>query len=190
MIQNVNDTTLTFTQQRIVEASERGYFITEEGHLFGPKGKLSIKKYGKQKYPTFSTNWGKRVYGLPIHQFAAYIFYGEESFNKSLVVRHLNADTSDCSKTNIVLGTHSQNNLDKPKEVRISAAKKARASQVIVPTNAKLTEEQVREIRNIYKTISGKAPNGFRKNLAEKYKVSGITIHNVVKGGYYASFVH
>lgn len=121
---------LNTTDQRIVEAVERGYYMTKDGQLFSKRGAVKIALHGSQRYPTFTTNWGGKVYGLPIHKFAAYFFYGEKAFDKNYVVRHLNGDTCDLRKSNIVLGTHSENNLDKPPEIRKAAAIKARASQL------------------------------------------------------------
>ena len=59
------------TFERLLEAVDRGYYVTEDGRAYGPKGELKVQCYGTQKVPTFSTNWGKRVYGLPLHQLAS-----------------------------------------------------------------------------------------------------------------------
>ena len=177
------------THKRIIEAKERGYSVTNDGRLFGPRGEIKVSLYGKQRYPTFSTNWGGFVYGLPIHVFAAYTFYGDDVFRKDLVIRHLNGNTLDFSKNNIVLGTYSENNLDKPKNTRIASAKKARASQGIRPSNAKLNEFQVKQIREIYSNRKGKKfPNGFVQQLCKKYGATRTTLSKIVKGDYYASY--
>ena len=176
----------TKTHSRILEAVERGYTVNEHGEFFGPKGKLSIRKSGKQRYPTFSTNWGGYVFGVPAHMFAAYIFYGEECFEEGIVVRHLNADTEDLSKQNILLGSYSDNEHDKSSEKRSEVARKARAAQGKSSFSAKLTNEAVREIREFYSTLEGKkAPNGALKALADKYNVSPTVIINVKNGVYY-----
>ena len=180
----------TKTQRRIVEAKQRGYYITEQGELFGPKGKVNVSLHGKQRYPTFSSNWAGYVYGIPVHQFAAYCFYGELAFSKDVVVRHINGSTLDFSKQNIRLGSHSDNNMDKCPEKRKAAAIKARMSQGIVPNNAKLTKKDVLDIRDQYSKLNGeKAPNGFATALANKYNVSKTVIYKVVKGEYYASYI-
>ena len=175
------------TQKRIVEAKERGYTVTDCGKLMGLRDnviKASIS--GKQRYPTFSTNWGGIVYGIPIHQFAAYIFFGERAFDDSLVVRHLNADRLDFSKSNIALGTYSENENDKPKEVRVRSAKAARAAQGYRPMNAKLTDDQVAIVRSFYNDLKGnKAPNGSVIKLSEELGVSKTVIHKIKTGEYY-----
>ncbi len=138
--------------EAIKVAYDKGYRVTEDGTLLGLKGNpLLIKKRGTQRYPTFSANvgslTGSGVYGIPVHKFAAYCFYGEETFKDGIVVRHLDADTENVSKENIVLGTYSQNELDKPSEVRSRTGKIARASQPSRAHNSKFTDEEVREIR-------------------------------------------
>ena len=183
----VDNVVRTKTQERIIEAYHRGYKVTVDGLIYGPKGNLSIRLYGKQRYPYFSTNWGGKVYGIPMHQFAAYCFYGEKFFDKSMVVRHLNGNTLDISKDNITLGTYSQNEMDKPRHVRVRSAKAARKAQGVSSCRAKLSDEDVRYIRSQYKTLcGGKAPNGFTKSLCEKFGVSRTVINKVVRGKHYA----
>ena len=177
---------MTKTQQRILEAVERGYWVTEEGILFGPKGAINVKLSGKQRYPTFTTNW-EYVFEVPVHQFAAYCFYGEEAFSPALVVRHLDANTLNFSKENLVMGTHSENNLDKPKDVRVKAAKVARDSQGYTPMNAKLNKEQVEMVRAFYRELDGKkAPNGAVKELCDVLGVTRTVLIKIKNGEYYA----
>lgn len=174
------------THRRCIEAKERGYWVDDSGQMFGPKGALSIKCRGLQRYPTFSSNWGGRVFGIPVHIFVSYYRFGLDTFKEGLVVRHLNGDSTDLSLDNIVLGTHSQNNMDKPKEVRVNAAKCARASQGYTPLNAKLSEDQVREIRAYYKGLSGKkAPSGSSVHMCDKYGVSKTVLSKVKNRKYY-----
>ena len=178
--------TLTKTQLRILEAIERGYFMTSCGKLLGVKGEVSFKLYGNQRYPTFSTNWGGFVFGVPVHMFAAYCFYGEKSFKKGVVVRHKDANTLNCSLENIKLGTPSENELDKPKDVRVRSAKIARASQGKRPCNAKLTDEQVEKIRSFYDALGGKkAPQGSVKRLCEELGVTRTVLCKIKNGEYY-----
>lgn len=175
---------LNKTQTRILEAVERGYSVVE-GKMYGPRGVLSTKLTGLQRYPTFSTNWSG-VFGVPVHLFAAYQYYGVAAFHPEQVVRHLNGDTLDFSKTNLVLGTASENNLDKTAEVRQAVARKARASQPISPGNSKLLPYQVVEIRCAYAQLTTKkAPNGFTKSLCATYGVSRTVIHKIITGKYY-----
>ena len=179
---------LTFLQNRIVEATQRGYYVTEDGKLFGPKGQLKCRCYGKQAYPTFSTNWGGRVYGIPAHKLAAYCFYGKDSFEPGVVVRHLNADVLDISRRNIALGSYSDNEMDKPAQVRSRSAAAGRRSQGYRAVNRKLTEDQVDEVMKFYNNLGGrKAPQGSVKELGEKLGVSRTVLNKIKRGMYYAS---
>lgn len=165
-------------------AYQRGYRTTNEGQIISPFSmkplKLSIAK--NQKYPTFSISkvpgvknkYG--VFGIPAHKFAAYCFYGELVWDAECV-RHLNGNVLDISKNNIVLGTHSENNLDKIKEARVAAAKKARAAQGIRPLNAKFSDDEVAWIRSCKESNS---------QLAKKFNVTRQAIWKIRKGENYA----
>lgn len=153
-------------------AYAKGYRVTEEGKLLNPEGvERPIKKYGSQRYPTFSVNFEGRPFGIPTHIFAGYCFYGEKP--RGLVVRHLNANTLDVSKDNIVYGTHQENALDKPAKRRSEVAKIARASQGKIPNNSKFTEEIVRELRLRMK--NGETP----ASLAREFGVTRTCMCNI-----------
>lgn len=172
----------TITRARIVEAFKRGYSVTEDGTVLGPRGELKLQLYGKQKYPTFSSNWGGRVFGIPAHLFAAYVFYGDEAFS-GLVVRHLDGNTLNLSRENIKLGTYSQNEFDKDPEVRVRSAKLARAAQGPSSFAAKMDESGIQEVREFYMELGGKkAPNGATSKLAAKFGVSKTVLLNIKNG--------
>lgn len=179
---------LSKTARRTIETYERGYRVTDSGKLIGTKGELVFNLYGKQRYPTFSTNWGGCVYGVPVHKLAAYCFYGLKAFERGITIRHLNGNTLDVSRNNIALGTLSENIRDIPVAARIARVKAARASQGITPNNAKLKPHQVAEIREFYLRLGGKkAPNGAVKKLQQLYGVSRTTLHEIKRGKNYAS---
>jgi len=110
------------THHRIELAYNLLYRVTPDGKLFSKKKELKIKKYGKQKYPTFTCSFNGKQYSLPVHHLAAYCFFHREMFNKDLVIRHLNGNVLDVSQENIKLGSHSENNQDKDPSVRSRAA--------------------------------------------------------------------
>jgi len=177
---------MTKTKQRIIEAYERGYRVTDCGKLIGPRGEIKLGLAKSQRYPTFSTNWGKCVYGLPAHQFAAYCFYGDIYIDGKEIVRHLDANTLNISRDNIKLGTYSENEYDKPESQRKNSTKLARAAQKFTPPSSKLTDEQVREIRKIYANRKGKKfANGVVEAMVKKYGVSRTVLHNVQQRKYY-----
>ena len=175
------------TFDRLLEAIARGYYVTEDGRAYGPKGELKVQCYGAQKVPSFSTNWGKRVYGLPLHQLAAVCFYGEAAVRDAQAVRHLDANTLNLKKSNIALGTHKQNELDKPKEARIRVAVLARAAQGKAAKNRKLNEAQVERVRKFYAALGGrKAPNGSVTKLSSELGVSRNSLAHIRNNKNYA----
>lgn len=175
-----------FYHGRIREAKERGYYVTLCGLLYGPKGRIKLSLSPKQKYPTFSTNWGGRVYGLPVHKFAGYFWYGDAALEKGVHVRHMKPDTLDFSKKNLRLGSASDNEQDKPKADRVRVAKIGRSAQGFTPKNAKLTDADVWHIRDEYEKLNGrKAPNGFTQGLVDKFGVSKTVINKIVHRKYY-----
>lgn len=184
----------TTSRKAIEEAYDRGYRVSEEGVLTSPTGKiLKVSNRGKQRYPTFSLNGHNltksKVWGIPVHHFAAYCFYKEKLFDPKLVVRHLDSNTLNIAKNNIVLGTPKENTQDKSPEVRHKAAKIARASQPYEAINRKLSIEQVREIRELYKNRISKIPQGLMKAIKAKYGVSSVTIHNVINNKTYKDVI-
>jgi hypothetical protein len=100
---------------------DKGYRVSECGKIVtNPKGR-SIKlqtefKKGKP-YVNFShrkPNGGNatRVY---VHKLKAYQMFGEEFYNESLVVCHINDVSDDNSTGNLKLGTQQENMLDRIK---------------------------------------------------------------------------
>lgn len=170
-------------QKAIKIAYQKGYRVTHDGKLLGLKGnELTVKKRGKQRYPTFSVNvkdlTKSGVYGIPVHKFAAYCFYGDDVFKEGLVVRHLNANTLDISKENIILGTYSENERDKKKEVRIRVAKYARSKQRT--WNRRFSDEDIRSIRSRIEKGETSA------SIARSFGVTKGCIHLIKKGENYA----
>lgn len=175
----------TKTHVRILEAVERGYAIDEDGNLFGPKGPIIYKLSGTQRYATFSTNWGG-VFGVPVHMFAAYKFFGTACFEKGVNIRHMDRNTLNNSKSNLKLGSSSENQLDKPVEVRSYAAKCARASQPTRAANSKLTRDSYSALLKLYNSFSqSKLPNGKLQEIASEFQISRVSVLHAVNGRTY-----
>lgn len=165
----------------LLRAIKEGYyfdFLTQE--IVRPSGlRKKPKIYGKQRYPSITTNYGS----FPVHKLVAYQLYGVAIFEKNTVIRHLDGNVLNLNKDNIKLGTHSQNNLDKPKEKRINAAKKAREFQlkngIRKPQGSILSEKDVLKIRDQLKDnkISKKQ---FSRQKAKEFNVSLSTIEAII----------
>lgn len=171
-------------------AIKRGFsFDFETLELITPSGtRVKPKLHGSQRYPsyTFNSLSGIKVnVSFPIHKFVAYILYGEASFSKGVNVRHLDGDTLNLSKDNIVLGTSQENQYDKPEKSRQEAAKKARAAQGLRPVNSIVTESMAEAILLEYFEKRGegiKAPRGLVKGIAEKYGLNRNTVQSICNG--------
>ncbi len=97
-------------------AYEKGYRCTKDGILLNPI-KKEIGSTRGDGYIHFSITIDGYGKSIAAHRLQAYQKYDEKIYLDDLEVRHLNGDKSDFSWDNIVLGTRSQNMMDKsPKE--------------------------------------------------------------------------
>lgn len=103
----------------VIEASNKNYIVNLEGDVISPKNRSlkTLKDKGGYHKFTFRLK-GERV-TLSVHRLQAYQKYGKNIFEKGIVVRHLNGNSSDNSFDNIAIGTASNNMQDKTKENRI-----------------------------------------------------------------------
>lgn len=140
-------------------SNTKGSFIST---WVGNKGYLMIKAYGRTR---------------TVHRIIAECFIPNEHGLKT--VNHKNGNRLDNRVENLEWCSYAENNLHSWNMNRDDRSKKIKDSQTGSKNNqAKLTEEQVREIRRDY------IPNtyGLRAQFAEKYEVSIGTIKNVVSG--------
>jgi hypothetical protein len=170
----------------IANALATGYkYLPNEGQIIGLKGQpLSIKQRGKQMYPTVSIvtpNMPRRFYVVPAHKIAAYALWGEKAFKKGVHTRHLNG-VLDISSSSLALGTASENELDKSIETRSRVSSYSRSCQPLTPYNSKLTEREVKMIREICdnnRNINGRVKRGVGKELASRFGVSKCAISQI-----------
>lgn len=108
---------------KIQIASERGYFVTKDGLVFfnGKQRKLNLKNK-KYQYYCFNIRIDGKPKRIEVHRLQAYQKFGDKIFEKGIVVRHLNGDSTDNSYDNIGIGTYQDNSLDIPKDVRVKLA--------------------------------------------------------------------
>jgi len=106
-----------------------------------------------------------------VHRLAAFQKYGNAVFDNGLEVRHLDGNKLNNLEENIVLGTHSENQLDKPKEMlkrdAINASTKVR----------KFTDLEMEEIRKFHR--------GSYKETMEEFDISSKgTLHYILNTKY------
>lgn len=91
------------------------------------KGSLSDGYLKFSVRTDFSTSFAVRI-----HKFQAYNKYGKKIFDEGVVVRHKNGIKTDNSRTNILIGTQSQNMRDRSKADLVKHAKTKRVIPVEV----------------------------------------------------------
>ncbi len=107
-------------------AFEKGYRVSAAGDVVtAPSGrprKLHSNKWG---YFQFSVTTPTGQGTCPVHRLQAYQKFGEQIYTIGLEVRHHNNNRQDNSVGNILLGTKSDNAMDKPKATRVRVATNA-----------------------------------------------------------------
>jgi len=108
----------------LLEAVKNGYEVDEKGNVFYKGRKHNLSTNIKTGYFYFSRrilingkSVSKQVF---VHRLVAYFKFGDEIFKKGIHVRHRNGNQKDNSEDNILIGTISQNNMDKLPELRLS----------------------------------------------------------------------
>jgi len=157
----------------------KGYRVTLDGKLINKLGKERKFHISKgQFYPTVSFRNGDKFITVRVHRFAAFCFYGDKVFDKKLQVRHLDANVMNISKANIVLGTKSENEQDKPKSVRLTALRKRNAVRKKIFTN--------QQVLDVIKHINSNTPIS---DIAYKFGVNRSTIYKIKnRKGIYARY--
>lgn len=105
-------------------ASSRGYIVTEDGKFLNPNGS-EIGRYNDDGYLYSSFRVDKRCIRCYAHRLQAYQKYGDLLYQDGILTRHLNGDSRDNSWVNISIGTHSQNMMDIPEDIRVRKARYA-----------------------------------------------------------------
>jgi len=150
-------------------AYEKGYRVTEDGVLLGVHGKPIVASNASEDgrlQVTFRHEGGRIA--VAVHILQAYQKYGKELYKQGIEVRHKDNRYLNNSWGNILIGTKSQNEMDKDPEVRKAAAKKAAA------VLRKLTDVQVDQLRN------DRLEGATYKELAVKYRLANSTISYIV----------
>lgn len=167
---------LSLSDRFIVAAWSSGYFSDDNGNIYDKDNNrvpVSRTKSGHKRFTCYVSGVNERGWAtVLVHRFIAFGKFGTELFNHPLV-RHINSDPSDNSPDNLALGTYKDNRADIPKEVLSKNGKKN--AHKLVARSRKLTDEQIRDIRNLRKE-----GNTFA-DIANKYGVAVMTVHRAVK---------
>ncbi len=156
---------ISFANKLMVYASKRGYVADKDGAIYfkGRKRSLVIDSRGYLNFCVSMYNEvrGKRIISrVWVHRLQAYQKYGDDMFKEGVQVRHFNSNNKDNSSDNILIGTPSQNAMDKPEHLRKSMAINASYKNRI------LTNEQVKEL------IIDRSEGMSYGKLMKKYNIS------------------
>lgn len=164
-------------EDKVILAFKKGFRITKEGKIINPKGEI-ITGYENNGYigSSFRTENSKKI-KFSVHRLQAYLKFGDEMFKKGTVVRHLDGCSTNNSWNNIAIGTHSDNMMDKPKDIRDRDA--TNASRTMQNSIRTLEERQeiytkllngvpYSEIRRQHKISKGTL--SFMKNYSKEFK--------------------
>lgn len=116
---------LSKTNQFIVQAFEKGYRIDDLGNV-SYNGRILKPCVNSVGYFIFSVrvviDGKKRLANAFYHKMQAYQKYGMVSFTEGVCIRHKDGNCKNNSHENILLGTPSDNMMDKSPEVRMRSA--------------------------------------------------------------------
>ena len=162
------DKTRSDKNKALLEAFSKGYEVSECGeYLYTPFSKLTKKTF-VQGYPTFAYRLGDKKINVMWHRLQAYQKYGEKLFEDGMVVRHFDSNKLNCSKNNILIGTESENSMDKPEEDRMKYSLNAVKS---------IRKYNATEVREFHKQNG----NSARKTMLEFNMTSKGSLYYVLK---------
>lgn len=148
----------------------KGYRVDDDGNVYGPSGR-KLKVWYQDGYPIFRV--GHSSCSVPVHRLAAYQKFGEALYVKGIECRHVDGNPSNSKPDNIILGTASDNAMDKDPAVRLGAAKKAAA------VLRKLTESERDAL------LRDRRDGATYSELMKKYGLAKSTVSYIVNGKTY-----
>ncbi len=168
---------MTKRRELVIYAYRRGFRVADDGTAFGLRGK-PVGYNDVNGYRSVSIRHPKYgVCNLSVHKLAAYQHFGNNAFAKGIHVRHLDNDGCNNAKTNLALGTSTDNELDKPPEYRVSNALNAAKS------TRKMTKSALRQLK------ADRYKRGMKySELSVKYGIVKSTISYILNSKTYRTF--
>lgn len=103
-----------------IKAFIKGYYVDNNGNVYGPSGCMIGITTNKRGYKYLTMKENGKSYYLSIHRFIALFKFGSRIYNEKLEIRHLDGNPSNNYFNNIEIGTHSDNMMDIPQQVRFN----------------------------------------------------------------------
>lgn len=143
-------------------AYEQGYRVVD-GVVYSRRGKVAkpqisngYARFTLRVPVRYSPDRPRRVARVPVHRLVAYQKYGDKALMKGMVVRHIDSDPSNNLPDNILIGTPSQNMMDKPAKVRYEQSIHAALHQRIWDDELILAIKQDRRLGLTYRQLAEK----------------------------------
>jgi len=162
----------------IIIAYEKGYRIKNK-EVVSPFRKKPLKqRINSSGYLSFSvsTNLNNRMHTIPVHRLLAYQKYGKHYFSPGIVARHRNNNKINNSFRNVIIGTESENMMDKPPAQRRTLA--ANAAKHL----RRFTDKEIFKIRIFH--IKYKS---YKKTMAEFHISSKGSLNYILNHHYQSS---
>jgi hypothetical protein len=144
---------MSFKQIGIKAAFDKGYRVDRQGIVFykGRERKLQINRSGYYYFGIKVTGFKRKIFNVPVHRLQGYQKFGEVSFQEGMEIRHKNNVSTDNSESNILIGTHCENMMDMPAELRVARA--INASKSITKYNHAAIKAFYEQCRSYKKTV-------------------------------------
>lgn len=113
---------MTEAQLKLKECYNKGYRVADSKVYY--KDKL-VKGSISDNYHKIGVKVKGKSCKIYVHRLVGYQKYGDSLFESSLVLRHVDNNPLNNLEDNIVLGSNSENMMDKPSDLRYSMAKHA-----------------------------------------------------------------
>lgn len=100
-----------------------GYFSTPSGKIYDPdQNEVHLHEKYSKKYEEPYLVFKRLNCTVFAHRFIGYELFGKKIFKKGICVRHLDGNSTNNTHSNLKPGTHAQNMMDRPKEIRVKVA--------------------------------------------------------------------
>jgi hypothetical protein len=138
-----------------------GYQISSLGRLKKPSGEIQLGSVNTQGYRQFTILGNKVIHA---HKEVCLAFHGDKPFPEALAL-HRNGDKSINTRDNLYWGTHQENMKDRDTHGTTARGDKGGL--------AKLTWEQVRELRSLRGKVS-------RTQLCKRFGIARATLQAIL----------
>lgn len=108
-----------------IKAYDNGFRILENGACVNGNGGVVSGSINNRGYRVINLRIKDKTIKIGFHRLQAYCLFGDKIYNNGIEVRHLNGNKLDNSSSNIVIGTHSENMMDRTPENRVHCAEYA-----------------------------------------------------------------